>query len=331
MKTAKSAGRMYLVILVFYIGASLLIGRFLDVESFPMWLRLSLGEILMLLPAGLYLAVTRTNPFSFIPFKLLSPVTVLLLVVFAYCMMPLIACVNAASMLFQQNAVSTMMVQLIDYPLPLTILFIAVVPALCEEFIFRGALYQTFRKEKIWGAVFLSALLFGIMHLNFNQFCYAFVMGIFFALLLEATGSILAPMIVHFTYNANSAVLSWLMGRTEGFSLSSGAGQDLGTILEESMKAAGVSGQEAAAGILLGLLLVFGTLLVMAAVGSFLGFLVYRGIASQNGRLLHVQILFSTRKRKEAEESRGKKPGSIFSWEVLTAIFLGILYIIWTW
>ena len=335
MEKAKSANRLYLLILAFYIGASLLIHRFLDTASFPMWLKLTLGEILMLLPAAAYLAVTKTNPRDFIPVRRLQLSTILLLILFAYCMMPLIACVNALSMLIQGgNAVSGMMEQLLFYPLPLSVLFVAVVPALCEEFIFRGLLYHTYRRQRIWPAIFLSAFFFGLMHLNFNQFCYAFVMGIFFALLVEATGSIVAPMIVHFTYNANSTILSWILGRA-GY-MEAGAAQtelDMMEIIKDSLEASGLSPSDSAAvaGIVLGLVLAAGILLLTAAFFSFLGFLLYRTIARRNGRLSHVQILFSGKERKALDAKRLEHPERLLTWEGWAAAFLGILYIIWFW
>ena len=318
----------------FYIAASLAVHQLFDTAAFPVWLKLSLGEILMLIPSVIYLLVTKTNPFSFIPIKGLKPLTILLLVIFAYCMMPLIACVNALSMLVQGNAVSGMLNELLSYPLPLAVLFVAVVPALCEEFIFRGVIYHTYRRQRIWPAVFLSALFFGFMHLNFNQFCYASVMGIFFALLVEATGSVLAPVIVHFTYNANSVVLSYILTRN-GYAqpIEPGGQQDFLTMIRQNLEAAGLSPGDPSVGlgVIMGIIITAVIFIAVAAAGSFLGFLVYRGIAKQNGRLMHVKVLFSGKRRREMDAQRLQEPEKILTWEVFAAALLGILYIIWTW
>ena len=66
------------------------------------------------------------------------------------------------------------------------------------------------------------------MHMNFNQFCYAFVPGIALGILLEATGSIFATMTAHFVVNGWStalmAVSKLLYGTSAGSSsTSSGA------------------------------------------------------------------------------------------------------------
>ena len=54
----------------------------------------------------------------------------------------------------------------------------AVVPAIVEETIFRGAFITRTVKGVLW-QVFLSALLFGLMHMNFEPDAYAFFWGSF--------------------------------------------------------------------------------------------------------------------------------------------------------
>ena len=51
------------------------------------------------------------------------------------------------------------------------------------------------------GAALMSGLLFGCFHLNINQALYAFVMGIVFAYMVEATGSLWSSVIAHFAVN----------------------------------------------------------------------------------------------------------------------------------
>ena len=47
--------------------------------------------------------------------------------------------------------------------------------------------------------------------MNLNQALYAFVLGIFLALLVEATGSLFASMLFHFIYNAQSCCLMFFV------------------------------------------------------------------------------------------------------------------------
>ena len=49
------------------------------------------------------------------------------------------------------------------------------------------------------------------MHMNLNQFIYAFALGVYLAFLVEATGSIFSSMVAHFTLNATSVVMTFLL------------------------------------------------------------------------------------------------------------------------
>jgi len=47
--------------------------------------------------------------------------------------------------------------------------------------------------------------------MNLNQALYAFVLGIFLALLVEATGSLFSSMLFHFIYNAQSCCMMFMV------------------------------------------------------------------------------------------------------------------------
>ena len=59
----------------------------------------------------------------------------------------------------------------------------------------------------------MSGLVFGLFHLNINQFCYAFVIGVVFAFLVEATGSIWSSVLAHFAINTYSIKIIQLLLR----------------------------------------------------------------------------------------------------------------------
>ncbi len=88
------------------------------------------------------------------------------------------------------------------------ILSIAFVPAVCEELLYRGFLYQSFaaRWRPIW-AVVASAALFSIAHLNIYQVLPLFVLGVLLALVARFSGGLLAAMLVHFCNNSFAIVM----------------------------------------------------------------------------------------------------------------------------
>ncbi|HAA50201.1 MAG TPA: CPBP family intramembrane metalloprotease domain-containing protein, partial [Planctomycetaceae bacterium] len=81
-------------------------------------------------------------------------------------------------------------------------LAVAVTPAVCEEFLFRGfvlsALDHPGRRRL---AVVLSALAFGVVHMIPQQVFYATLLGLVLGLMALRTGSIWPGLAFHFTFN----------------------------------------------------------------------------------------------------------------------------------
>jgi hypothetical protein len=93
--------------------------------------------------------------------------------------------------------------QIVDMPLWLMVISMGIIGPFVEEIVFRGVILQSYQRTgRIVGSILLSSVLFGLMHMNFNQFAYATVMGIFFALLVEATGSVITSFIAHAVFNS---------------------------------------------------------------------------------------------------------------------------------
>lgn len=79
----------------------------------------------------------------------------------------------------------------------LWIIAMAVLPPVLEEAVFRGAILGTMRKYIGRGSILFSAVLFALMHANFNQIPIAFVMGLLLGWFAYSTGSIIVPIILH--------------------------------------------------------------------------------------------------------------------------------------
>lgn len=163
----------------------------------------------LILPTICYLWRNRYNPVEFLKLHFLHPITMILLVVFAYASYPIISLCNYLSLQVSENVVGNALSSLYtEYPIWVCVFVIAGIPCIVEEIIFRGALYQTYRGTGLIKAGLLTAVLFGLFHLNINQMSYAIIMGLFFVVLNEVTGSILSSMIVHFVMNGTSVFLS---------------------------------------------------------------------------------------------------------------------------
>ncbi len=86
----------------------------------------------------------------------------------------------------------------------LNLVFSALLPGFCEEIVHRGMLLKSLRPMGMWKAIIFSGVLFGLLHLNIEQFFYATIIGVFLGFLTVMTNSIYPAMIVHFINNALS-------------------------------------------------------------------------------------------------------------------------------
>lgn len=88
------------------------------------------------------------------------------------------------------------------------ILSIAVMAPLVEELLFRGAIEGHLLKQgkRPAFAIFVSALLFGLVHINPAQVPFAFAIGSLFGWLYYRTGSVMPGIIGHFLNNSIAVV-----------------------------------------------------------------------------------------------------------------------------
>ena len=89
-------------------------------------------------------------------------------------------------------------------------LTIALIPALAEEFAFRGIVMRMLRKYSDALALIVSSAIFGLMHGNMIQIPFAFCGGLIFGFIALKTNSLLPGIIVHFLNNATSVTLDLL-------------------------------------------------------------------------------------------------------------------------
>lgn len=107
-----------------------------------------------------------------------------------------------------------------NQPLWFVLTAFALAPAVCEEIAFRGFILSGFgRSGRVWLAIGLSSLTFGIMHMIPQQVFNASLLGIVLGLIAVRSRSLLPCIGFHFVFNA-LAVLHGRFGAnppTEGF------------------------------------------------------------------------------------------------------------------
>ena len=177
---------------------------------------LLLSQLIVLVPAVLFLFGTRTDPGRLIAHNRPKFTTALLVVVFTFLCMPAIIAVNAFSMLFVDNEVAGLQSYMLSVPWWQILLMVCIIGPVSEEFVFRGVIYHGYKtSQRFVGSMLLSALLFGLTHLNFNQMSYAVLVGIVSVLLLEGSGSIFYSMLFHICINTTN-VVQMLVQKAQG-------------------------------------------------------------------------------------------------------------------
>ena len=94
----------------------------------------------------------------------------------------------------------------------LNILMIAILPAVGEELLFRGLLQKLFGEwfKNIHVAIFFTAFIFGLVHMQFYGLLPRMMLGVIFGYLFYWTGSLWVPIFAHFLNNASVVVASFL-------------------------------------------------------------------------------------------------------------------------
>lgn len=203
---------MFFFLLYFLVGgavfAIILMGFGLDAES--MFVSVPMYVLLLFVPFVFYLLFTRQSHKAVLKWKPLGRKNVLLVIGLSIALIPLVNIVSRLSAFIFFPMINDYMADIAAYPFWLSMLSVAVFPALFEEFLVRGALYKEFEQLPIKKIALITALFFGIIHLNFHQAIYAGLFGVLYAYVLFYTQSIWAPILMHFINNGLFVVLAYV-------------------------------------------------------------------------------------------------------------------------
>ncbi|SDB31268.1 Membrane protease YdiL, CAAX protease family [Pseudobutyrivibrio sp. YE44] len=186
---------------------------------------------------------------------------------------PMYIFANVVSQLFVPNVMIQNLDTLFSGSTLLSVIGIAVIAPIGEELVMRGFFQNRFKKIMPFAAAaILSGFLFGVLHLNFNQFCYAWVLGVLFAYTNRASGSTLTSIFMHMFINGGNSLLMLFMKwavEVSGMTASDIANQSEATRADSST--------------MITMAVVFGVL----AIGSFfLSRLIIRAIAKNEGTVI---------------------------------------------
>lgn len=169
----------------------------------------------VLMPAVLMAMMLTRSPCSSLKIKTCRPSLIAAATLLAICLSPLNTWLSAAVMAVYPMNQSVQQLQevlgrvLASAPsLPAIILILAVVPAVFEEFAFRGFILTGFQRMKSpLAAIALSSFFFALAHAVFQQSVLAFISGCLLGVVVWRTGSILPAIAYHAVHNSMSILL----------------------------------------------------------------------------------------------------------------------------
>ncbi len=95
----------------------------------------------------------------------------------------------------------------------LVVIIVSVVPAICEETMFRGYIMRSFefKMKPVWAA-FLTAVFFGLYHFNPYGLIPLIGLGFYFGYAAIKSDSIIVPMSLHFLNNFAAIIIFFMYG-----------------------------------------------------------------------------------------------------------------------
>lgn len=291
-KGEKRAGLFFFLLMILEIPVSALIA-FLQTKMPENGTIIALlgTQMYLLVGAILYAVINQLDWKEDLRIRKYKLSTFFLSVVLLICAAPMATWLNLLSQFFVKNEISLTALDVTQAVPPwLGVLLIGCLPGFIEELLYRGVICSVFRKRSVLTGIVVSALCFGLMHLNFNQMLYAIYLGVIFALLVEATGSLVSTMLLHMLFNAVNTLYLYVLPLVLKL---------LGEISTENAKAemeALLNQPQTAADILP----LFIGVTPFAVGGFVLVILLLKAIASINGREFTWKYILGDKQRREA-------------------------------
>jgi membrane protease YdiL (CAAX protease family) len=115
---------------------------------------------------------------------------------------------NAVTSPFNGGGTEQVLNEFLTTTTPLQVLLVVILAPVFEELIFRKAIIDRVGRYGELTAIVLSALTFGLFHMNLIQFFYAFGLGVIFAYLYLNTGRVRYTIMLHMIINFFGSVVS---------------------------------------------------------------------------------------------------------------------------
>jgi len=180
--------------------------------NLPIYATIVLGQVIILIiPSIIYFYVTKLPIRETLRLNPIGILDIIIIIALGIFIQPAAMFIGTLASMFFPNLISKVIFEMNSLPLITNLIVIALTPAICEEITVRGIFLSGYKKVDIKISALMSGLIFGILHMNMQQFFYAFALGVLLAYLVHITNSIFSSMICHFTFNGFQILLSALV------------------------------------------------------------------------------------------------------------------------
>jgi membrane protease YdiL (CAAX protease family) len=217
MTETRKTTRFALLFFLYFMGTSVAVAMVPAVRNMSDSAYMLLAQLLSFLPPIIfYFLYTKKDVRKTLRLNPLGWKNVLLIISFGVSIQPVMSLLSYVMSLFFPNPVEQSVTGIQTSGLVLSMISVAVIPALLEEVFSRGILLSGYRFLGKWKAAFFSALLFGLLHMNPQQLPYAFVVGFLFCFLVERTDSLYASILPHMVINGTTVISIFTEGAGMG-------------------------------------------------------------------------------------------------------------------
>lgn len=210
MIAVKNSNLLYMLVLIIILVGEILL--YVIFPTMPVHVSTVIFQFaFILLPAVLYVIFSKSSIKLSLRLNKLTKKSAVICLLIGLCSIPLVGTIGSLSELVFHNHIQDSVAMFPSMPLAAWLGILALTPTICEEIFMRGVVLSGYRNVSIKKAALMNGFLFGMFHMNLNQFVYTFILGIILTYTVSITNSIFSSMIIHFTFNSPSAIATWAM------------------------------------------------------------------------------------------------------------------------
>lgn len=212
MKKVFSSNLFFFILIILQLVSFIIVSPIIKITHAPEYLSLPLVEVLLIfLPSIIYIIVKRKSFKETLRLKPIGFTSVLIVILIGILIYPVAMLIGGLSQILFHNFLADAAQSMTSAPLWIDLTVFALAPAVCEETAMRGVVFSGYKEVDIRKAALMNGFLFGILHMNLQQFFYAFIIGVILAYIVYITDSIFSSMLCHFACNGTSFTLVYLV------------------------------------------------------------------------------------------------------------------------